>query len=81
MKVNIKFYCREVVGQAYSGEYEVEAGIDIAHLMEYAANKNGTFCDGYLEHMIFLLNSKPAKLDSVLNDGDTVTVLRKAYGG
>ena len=47
----------------------------------YAALKNGTFVENYPEHVIYLVNGKPATPQTLLHEGDSVLVLRKAHGG
>lgn len=80
MKVNIKFICREMVGEKPSGDYELPEGSSIADALE-RLNAQGTFVKDYLNFMIFMVNSKPAQSDRVLQDGDTLMVLRKIIGG
>ena len=81
MTVKLRFICREVVGNARSGDYTVADGSSVEKLMENAAAENGTFIDNYLDHVIYMVNSRPASRQTILNDGDSVTVLRKVHGG
>ena len=81
MTVRVRFVCNEVVGSARAGEYTLDEGGTVARLMEQAAAENGSFVENYMNHLNFLVNDKVAKPDTVLHDGDRLTVLRMAYGG
>ncbi len=81
MKVSVRFVCREIVGDARRGAYSLPEGSSAAQMMESAAAENGTFVENYPEHVIYLVNGKPATPQTVLCDGDSVLVLRKAHGG
>ncbi|MBR6259597.1 MAG: MoaD/ThiS family protein [Oscillospiraceae bacterium] len=81
MKINVHFYCSRIVGKAREGEYEVPEGADIAAVMQAAADENGTFIEDYMKYLTFVRNSKAAPADTVLSDGDRLTVLMQAYGG
>ena len=81
MRVNIRFVCREIVGQARAGDYEMGEGETVAQLMAAAAEENGTFIENYGEHVIYLVNNRPATAETVLREGDQLIVLRKVHGG
>ena len=79
--VNVRFLCREVVGDARPGSYSLEEGATVARLLASASAENGTFIENYARHLIYLVNDRPAGGDTVLREGDRVTVLRKVHGG
>jgi len=81
MTVNLRFVCREIVGEARTGAYPLEEGGTVARLMAAAAAENGTFIESYRAHVIYLVNDRPATEQTPLKDGDRVTVLRKVHGG
>ena len=81
MTVNVRFVCNEVVGDARPGAYTLPDGATIADLMKQAADENGSFVDGYMDHLIFLINSRPATAGDMLHDGDRLNVLRMIFGG
>ena len=81
MTVNMRFVCSEIVGEARTGAYLLEEGDTVAKLMASAAAENGTFIENYGEHVIYLVNDRPAANETVLREGDRVIVLRKVHGG
>lgn len=81
MKITARFVCREVVGGARPGEYVLPEGSTAAAFLDAAAAENGTFIDGYAAHVVFLVNGRAAAGGTVLRDGDSVMVLRRAHGG
>ena len=81
MNVNMRFVCREIVGEVRSGIYALEEGGTVAQLMAAAAAENGTFIENYADHVIYLVNNRPATGLTGLRDGDQVIVLRKIHGG
>ena len=81
MKINAKFLCREVVGQARNGEYEIPDGADIAEFMRIAAEENGTFVKNYPDFAIYVVNNAPAVPETVLHEGDRLMALMRIYGG
>ena len=81
MTVQLRFLCGEIVGPARPGAYTVVEGSTVAQLMAAAAAENGTFREGYLGFLLFLVNGRFAAKDCVLHEGDRVTALRLAYGG
>ena len=81
MTVNVRFVCREIVGPARPGAYALAEGATVAQLMASAAAENGTFIENGMEHVIYLVNGRPAAQGTVLREGDQVIVLRKVYGG
>ena len=81
MIVNARFFCREIVGNARAGAYEVAKPMNVASFMEYAAAENGTFLANYQDYLIYLVNGTRAMPETQLCDGDTLTVLRMVIGG
>ena len=81
MKINVRFVCAEIVGNARQGEYEVPEGAAVGQFMALAAAENGTFVENYLDHVIYLIGHKPARVESVLKEGDSLMVLRMVHGG
>ena len=81
MTVNMRFVCREIVGPARAGDYSLEDGETVGQLMAVAAAENGTFIENYADHVVYLVNNKPATAQLTLHEGDHVIVLRKAHGG
>ena len=81
MKINARFLCRTVVGQARDGEYEIPEGSDVETFMAIAAKENGTFVKDYMGFAIFVCNGAPATGGTVLNEGDELKVLMRVYGG
>ena len=81
MIVNVRFICKEIVGDARKGAYEIAEPADVAALMDVAAKENGSFIAHYPDYLIYLVNGSPATAATVLKDGDQLTVLRKVLGG
>ena len=81
MKVNIRFYCPELVGNAPSGEYELPDGSDVATLVRLVEEQNGGFVEDYFSHMIFTVDHRPATESTILSEGNRVNVMRKIFGG
>lgn len=82
MKVEIKFSVRDLVGDMRDGFYELPAGLTVDGLMDVAQKEVGkTLSEDIKKSFVFLINSRPATCETVLNDGDKVRVLYKILGG
>lgn len=82
MKVEIKFSVRDLVGDMRDGYYEVPEGASVETLMEEAQKESGReLGPGVINSFVFLVNSRPASWETILQDGDQVRVLYKILGG
>lgn len=81
INVNVRFFCREVSGDARNGEYRIPADSTVGDLIRFAAKENGTFVEDYMKFLLFMVNGKRAEENTVLKESDRVTVLRLVYGG
>ncbi len=82
MKVEIKFSVRDLVGDMRNGAFEVPEGATVESLMDAAQEEVGrTLEESVKNHFVFLVNSRPATWETVLQEGDFVRVLYKILGG
>ncbi|MBO4678002.1 MAG: MoaD/ThiS family protein [Oscillospiraceae bacterium] len=81
MQINVRFVCREIVGAARSGVYTLGEQGTVSELMDSAAAENGSFIPDYARFVVYLVNDRPAAEQTMLKEGDRLTVLRKAHGG
>ena len=82
MNIDLKFICRDLVGDLRDGMYEVPDVSTVKDLIDSSCREVGReLSDSVKDHLIFLVNSKPAKWETALNDGDKVRVLYKIVGG
>ncbi len=82
MTVEIKYSVRDLVGDMRDGKYELAEGTTVSGLLAASEKEVGISLDENVKKsFIFLVNSKPATWDSVLNDGDKIRVLYKILGG
>lgn len=79
--VNVRFLCREVVGDARNGEYIVPDQCTLGELLDIAAKENGTFVQDYANNVLYILNGKLAEAKAVLKSSDQVKVAGIIYGG
>ena len=82
MKVEIKFSVRDLVGDMRNGFYEVPEGTTVTMLLEASQKEVGmTLVEGVKKSFVFLVNSRPASWETVLQEGDQLRVLYKILGG
>ena len=82
MRIEARFVCSEIIGPLRNGDYELPEGAAISDLINLSRSECAEQVpDNRLDYLIFMLNGKPAKLDTCLADGDKVLVLRKIVGG
>lgn len=81
ISVKVRFSCPEVTGDARNGEYRLPDNCTVKEFMDLAAKENGSFAEGYMEFVLFVVNGKTAQPDTVLHDSDMVRVLGMVYGG
>lgn len=82
MKISMKIYAREHTQGLRAGDYELPEGTTVAGLIEAAEREAGiTLPDGNKKVLLFLMNGKPVKRETVLHDGDAVKVLKQLVGG
>lgn len=82
MKAEIKFSVRDLVGDMRDGLYDIPENATIDGLLETAEEEAGRkLSDDVKKSFVFLVNSRPAAWETVLNDGDKVRVLYKILGG
>ena len=79
--VNVRFLCREAVGNARNGEYLLPDPCTVREFMERAEAENKTFVKDYMEHVLFMVNGKRAEAETALKNGDQIMVLSVVYGG
>ncbi len=79
MKVNFRFMCKEITGNAENKAFDLPDGCTIEKAFEII--NDGSFVENYLNFMLIMKNSKAAKPGDLLSDGDNVMVLRKVHGG
>lgn len=82
MKAEIKFSVRDLVGDMRDGIYEIPDGLTVNGLMEASQKEVGKILSEEVKKsFVFLVNSRPASWETVLQDGDKVRVLYKILGG
>lgn len=82
MKAEIKFSVRDLVGDMRDGLYEIPDGSTVNGLLEAAQKEAGrTLSEEVKMSFVFLVNSRPAQWETIVNDGDKVRVLYKILGG
>ena len=82
MKVEIKFSVRDLIGDMRNGFYEVPEGTTVTMLLEASQKEVGmTLVEGVKKSFVFLVNSRPASWETVLQEGDQLRVLYKILGG
>ena len=82
MNIDLKFICRDLVGNLRDGIYEVPDAVTVKDLVDVSCNEaDRELSESVKDHLIFLVNSKPAKWETTLTDGDKVRVLYKIVGG
>lgn len=82
MRVEVKFSVRDLVGNMRDGSYEIPDGSTVNALLEASQKEVGmTLAEEIKTSFVFLVNSRPASWESVLNDGDKIRVLYKILGG
>ncbi len=79
MKVNFRFLCKEITGNAANGDFELPDDCTVEKAFEII--NDGSFVENYLNFMLIMNNSKAAQPKDALADGDSVMVLRKVHGG
>ncbi len=82
MKVEVKYSVRDLVGDMRDGAYDIPEGTTVAGLIEASRKEVGkTLAEAVKKSFIFLVNSKPATWETILQEGDKVRVLYKILGG
>jgi len=82
MKAEIKFSVRDLVGDMRDGIYEIPDGSTVVGLMDAAQKEAGRILSEEVKKsFVFLVNSRPAQWETVLNDSDKIRVLYKILGG
>jgi sulfur carrier protein ThiS len=82
MNIEVKFNCKDIMGDFREGAYDFPEGITIEGFMQTIHEEAGkTLTEGIRNSLVFMVNSRPAQWSTVLNDGDKVRVLYKILGG
>jgi len=82
LRVELKFFCPELVGPLRGGVYDVPENATISELLEISGSEcSYRIPDTSLDYLLFLLNGKSARPDARLSPGDKIYVLRKVFGG
>lgn len=82
MTIEIKFSVRDLIGDMRNGLYDMPDGSTVEGVMDVAQKEVGkTLSAEIKKSFVFLVNSRPASWETVLQDGDKVRVLYKILGG
>ncbi len=82
MNVTVKYGVSELIKGLRDGECELPDGSTAGELMVKSASESGAELSESLKNsIVFLVNGKPAKWETVLYEGDSVRVLYKIIGG
>ena len=82
MKISIRFLCVDVPPDKSRGELELPDGASIGAALERCVMEYGLEISAdELKKSMFLINKSAVAADSVLNDGDLLTVMRTLAGG
>ncbi|NLA87583.1 MAG: MoaD/ThiS family protein [Clostridiales bacterium] len=82
MNVTVKYSVRDLVGDMRDGAYVLPEGTTVDGLISASQKEVGKILSEDVKNsFIFLVNSKPAQWETVLQDGDKVRVLYKILGG
>ncbi len=82
MQIEVKFLCKEIVGDLKSGSYTIPENATIKDLFEICQKENQLKVnEKYLNLLVFLADGKPATWSTCLNNINKVYVLRSVVGG
>ncbi len=82
MNITVKYSVRDLVGDMRDGAYVLPEGTTVDGLISASQKEVGMILSEDVKNsFIFLVNSKPAQWETVLQDGDKVRVLYKILGG
>lgn len=82
MKIELRAICQETLGDLRNGGYEVpEHSSALNALAHCLALEGKTIEHGRLVGLMFMCNGKHVSSDTILAEGDRLTVLRPMYGG
>ena len=82
MQIEVKFLCREIVGNFKNGIYTVADNATVNDLFDICQKENNIRVnEKYLNLLVFLADGKPADWQTVLSDVKKVYVLRSVIGG
>lgn len=82
MQVNIKIYAVDVPANLSDFISDIPEGSDIEALLDHILKVQKLNIEpDYFKASMVLLNSHRSELDTVVSDGDTVTILRTLEGG
>jgi hypothetical protein len=82
MNIEVKFNCRDIMGDFQEGAYQLPEGTSVESFMRTIHEAAGkTLTEGVKNSLVFMVNSRPAQWGTVLRDGDKLRVLYKILGG
>ncbi len=82
MNITVKYGVSELIRGLRDGDCELPDGSTVGELIEKSASDSGTeLSESVKNSIVFLVNGKPAKWETVLSEGDSVRVLYKIIGG
>ena len=82
MLINVRFRCVDIPIGVGNGSIRMEEGstvLDVVRLCKEEYDIELSISE--LHKSLFLVNSKPANLDTILEDNDSVSVVRLLAGG
>lgn len=82
MQVNIKIYAVDVPADLSDFTIDMPEGSDIEAVLDYILTVQKLNIEpDYFKASMVLLNSQRSELNTLVNDGDIITILRTLEGG
>lgn len=82
MLIKLRFFCIELPLENRTFELEIPQDSTVEKALEiFAQSYEGKFQLNTMNSLTFLINNKNAMIDSVLSQGDQITVLQILTGG
>jgi len=82
MRVNVRFLCVDVPVGLGNGDILIEEGASIEDALRHCIEKYAVEMPlAELLKSLFLVNSKPARPENTLNEGDELVIVRPLLGG
>ncbi len=82
INVEMEFHSPELFADVDDGVRQLPDGCTVKEAIDKLLVDEPSFnTENYSDLVIFLIDGAPAKLDSVLKDGNKLFVLRKSFGG
>jgi hypothetical protein len=82
LQVNIKIYAVDVPADLSDFTIDMPEGSDIEAVLDYSLKVQKLNIEpDYFKASMVLLNNHRSEIDTVVNDGDIITILRTLEGG